>query len=93
MRFTVHVHPGARHPGVGGRHGDADEAPLTVRVGARAEGGRANEALRRMLADAFEVPVQAVHLVAGARGRTKLVEIDGPDPGPLQARLQALRQR
>jgi hypothetical protein len=93
VRFTVHVHPGARHPGVGGRHGDGDEAPLTVRVGAPAEAGRANEALRRMLADAFGVPVRAVRLVAGAGGRTKVVEIDGPDGEPLQATLQALRER
>ena len=93
MRFTVHVHPGARNPGVGGCHGEGDEAPLTVRVGAPAEGGRANEALRRALADAFGVPPRSVRLVAGARGRTKVVEVDGPDPERLQATLRALRRR
>jgi uncharacterized protein (TIGR00251 family) len=68
---------------VGGRRGDA----LTVAVTAPAVDGRANEAVRQALADAFGVRRRQVVIVSGERARDKVVEID-PEP-PEGARLLA----
>lgn len=42
--------------------------------------GAANGALLRLLAEALEVPVRDVRLVAGAGGRSKRVAVDGVTP-------------
>ncbi|TDV46290.1 DUF167 domain-containing protein [Actinophytocola oryzae] len=76
MRFAVRVKPGARREAVGGRHGDA----LVVAVAAPPVDGKANEAVRRALATAFGVRRQDVVIVAGDRGRDKVVELpDAPE--------------
>jgi uncharacterized protein (TIGR00251 family) len=81
VRFAVRVKPGARREAVGGRHGDA----LVVAVMAPAVEGKANEAVRKALAKAFAVRRQDVVIVAGERGRDKIIEVpDAP------ARLQEL---
>lgn len=68
----MRVTPGARHPGVGGRRGDA----LIVRVAAQAVGGAANRAVIQAVAKSFGVPKRAVTLLHGASGRSKLLEVD-----------------
>ena len=65
---------------------DPDGA-LRVRVRAAPAEGAANEALLRLLADALAVPKSGVRLVAGARGRRKLVEVGGLTADELHARL------
>jgi uncharacterized protein (TIGR00251 family) len=72
-RFAVRVKPGARREAVGGSHGGA----LVVAVTAPAVEGKANEALRKVLAKAFGVRRQDVTIVAGERGRDKVVEVPG----------------
>jgi uncharacterized protein (TIGR00251 family) len=64
-------------------HGDA----LRVRLAAPPVDGAANEALTRFLAERLRVPRSAVRLVSGETSRTKLVDVDGLDPGELSARL------
>ena len=81
MRFAVRVKPGARKEAVGGSHGDA----LVVAVTAPPVEGKANEAVRAALAKAFGVRKQDVTIVAGAKGRDKVVEL--PDD---RARLDEL---
>lgn len=39
--------------------------------------GKANEALRRLLAARLNVPLAAVTILSGARGRTKRVAVKG----------------
>jgi hypothetical protein len=73
MRISVHVQPGARRPGVGGRHGSV----LKVRVAERAVEGGATDATLAALAHAFGLARRDVRLVAGARAREKVVELDG----------------
>ncbi|MEU4803287.1 DUF167 domain-containing protein [Actinosynnema sp. NPDC023587] len=80
FRLGVRVKPGARRDVVGGRW---DGANLVVAVAAPAVEGKANDAVRRALAEAFGVRRQDVRIVRGERGRDKLVELD---PAPVDAR-------
>jgi uncharacterized protein (TIGR00251 family) len=73
LRIRVRVSPGARRTAVVGRYGDG----WKVRVAAPPEDGRANAELERHLADILGVDRRAVRIVAGARGREKVVAIDG----------------
>jgi uncharacterized protein (TIGR00251 family) len=83
-RFAVRVKPGAKRESVGGSHGDA----LVIAVTAPAIEGKANEAVRKALAKAFGVRRQDVTIVAGERGRDKVVDVPGADQ-----RLQELLSR
>ncbi|HEV2426719.1 MAG TPA: DUF167 domain-containing protein [Acidimicrobiales bacterium] len=85
LRFSLHVHPGSRHAGVGGSH-DGD---LVVRVRARAVSGAATAEALSLVAAALEVSASAVTLEHGGRSRTKLVAVAG-DEARLRARLRAL---
>jgi uncharacterized protein (TIGR00251 family) len=71
--FSVRVTPRARQDDIAGEHDGA----LKVRVVAPPTEDRANEALRRLLAEGLNVPVSAVRIVAGQRSRTKRVAIAG----------------
>ena len=53
------------------------QGALKIRLTAPPVDDRANEALRRLLASRLKVPLSAVRIAAGARGRTKRVEIQG----------------
>ena len=64
---------------------------LQVRVAAPAVEGAANTALVRLLADELGLAIRDVRIVAGARGRQKLVMIDGLDPDLIVARWPGLR--
>ncbi|MEU5692537.1 DUF167 domain-containing protein [Actinosynnema sp. NPDC020468] len=86
FRFAVRVKPGARRDAVGGRW---DERALVVAVAAPAVEGKANEAVRRVLAKAFGVRRQDVSVVAGERGRDKVVRVD-PAPADALTTLERL---
>jgi uncharacterized protein YggU (UPF0235/DUF167 family) len=77
------VIPGASTSGVVGRHGEA----WKIRVSAAPEGGRANEAVIRLLADTLSVPRDAVTVVSGHGGRDKIVELAGLGPTQIERRL------
>lgn len=84
--FVVHVVPRASRNGIEGEHAGA----LKVRLTAPPVDGRANEALRRILAERLDVPVSAVRIVAGGSSRTKRVSIAGVSAAHILA-LAALR--
>ena len=86
LRLNVHVHPGSKHPGVGGTH-DGD---LIVRVRERAVDGAATEAVVRAVAGAFNVPARTVSVVRGLTSRNKTLEISG-DVAALSVRLAELQ--
>lgn len=67
--LRVHLQPGARSEGAVGSHGDA----LKVSVRARAQDGRANEALLRLLARHLGAPLASLSLVSGQASRDKRV--------------------
>jgi uncharacterized protein (TIGR00251 family) len=84
-RVRVRVAPGATRAGVVGRHGEA----WKVRVTAAPEGGRANEAVVRLLADTLSLPRKAVTLVSGHGARDKIVELEGIAPSLIERRLSS----
>jgi uncharacterized protein (TIGR00251 family) len=82
-RLRVRVSPGARRGGVAGRVGEV----WKLRVTAPAEGGRANEAVVELLADAVDVPRRQVALVSGHTAREKVVELEGVEAAEVERRL------
>jgi uncharacterized protein len=82
-RVRVRVSPGARRGGVAGRVGEV----WKLRVTAPAEGGRANEAVVRLLADTMDVPRRSVLLVSGHTARDKVVELEGLEAAEVERRL------
>jgi uncharacterized protein (TIGR00251 family) len=79
----VRVTPGARRDEVIGWSGDE----LRIRLRAPPEGGQANQALRRLLAEKLDIPRFAVEIVAGATSRRKLLRIAGASKQELRRRL------
>jgi uncharacterized protein YggU (UPF0235/DUF167 family) len=64
---------------------------LRARVAAPAIEGAANQALLRLLADELDIPKRDVRLVAGAASRTKLIVIEGVDPGVILEKWPGLK--
>ena len=79
----MRVVPGARRPGVVGRHGSA----WKVRVSAPPEDGRANQALVGLLADTLRLPRNAVSIVSGHWSRDKIVACEGLSAHEVETRL------
>ena len=73
LNFSVRVVPRASRDVIEGEHAGA----LKVRVTAPPVDDRANQALRRLLAEHLNVPVSAVRIVAGEKSRNKRVAIAG----------------
>ncbi|MDQ8038686.1 MAG: DUF167 family protein [Pedobacter sp.] len=73
LLLQIHAQPGAKQSAFAGLHGDA----LKVRLAAPAQDGRANDELRRFLADAFAVSLAAVVLLSGESARRKRLRIIG----------------
>ncbi len=82
-RIAVKTQPNARGDAVVGWMGDT----LKVKVRAPALDGRANEALCEFLAGQLGLPRGSVHLVHGAKSRSKLVELRGIALRDARARL------
>jgi uncharacterized protein YggU (UPF0235/DUF167 family) len=60
-----------------------------VRVAAPPEGGRANDAVVRLLAETLALPREAVTLVSGHGARDKIVELAGVGPEQIERRLSS----
>lgn len=73
VSFTVRVQPRSSCDEIAGEYQDG----LKIRLTMPPEDGRANEALRRLLATRLKVPLAAVRIASGERSRTKRVEIHG----------------
>ena len=73
VSFTVRVQPRASRDEIAGEYQDG----LKIRLIAPPVDGRANEALRQLLATRLKVPLAAVRIASGERSRTKRVEIHG----------------
>jgi hypothetical protein len=85
----VRVHPRARRERIAGVHGDA----LKVEVTTAPEGGAANRAVERLLAEALGIPARDVAVVVGATSRSKVIAVDGLAGAEAAARLAAAAKR
>ena len=82
-RLRLRVSPGAARSAIVGRHGEG----WKVRVTAPAEGGKANEAVLRLVAAAASVPRRSVRVVSGHASRDKIIELDGVGQDETERRL------
>jgi uncharacterized protein (TIGR00251 family) len=85
VRLRLRVAPGAARPAIVGRYGDA----WKIRVAARPDRGRANDAVVALLAETLGVARATVHLVAGRSSRDKVVELSGISQQDVNRRLTA----
>ncbi|MFY9753985.1 MAG: DUF167 domain-containing protein [Candidatus Acidiferrales bacterium] len=83
VAFPVRISPRASRDAIEGEHAGA----LKVRLTAPPFDGRANDALRRLLAARLNLPLAAVRIVAGEKSRNKRVEIRGITPSQFLAVL------
>jgi uncharacterized protein (TIGR00251 family) len=83
-RLRLRVSAGAARTEIAGRHGDG----WKVRVAAPPENGRANDAVRELLAERLGLPRRAVTIVSGHTGREKVVELAGISQDRAEAKLQ-----
>jgi uncharacterized protein (TIGR00251 family) len=81
--LRLRVSPGARSNTIVGRYGDG----WKVRVTAPPEGGKANDAVLRLLAERLDLPGGSVTLVSGPSARDKIVELAGIDAAEAERRL------
>jgi hypothetical protein len=79
----VRVQPRARRDEIAGER----DGRLVVRVTAPPVDGKANAALRKLLAKRLGVPPGSVTVVRGEGSRDKLVEVDGLDDAVLRRTL------
>ena len=66
-RLRLRVSPGARSNAIVGRHGEG----WKVRVTAAPEGGKANDAVLRLLAERLDLPGNSLTLKSGPSSRDK----------------------
>ena len=89
VRARIRVTPRASREGIDGCRAEADGSPVLVaRVTAAPTDGKANAALIRLLAKAWDVPPSCLAVTAGAGDRRKTVLVRG-DAAGLLGRLAA----
>jgi uncharacterized protein len=81
IKLEVRLTPRAGRDEIGERR----DGVLQVRVKAPPVDGKANEALRTLIAKRAGVPKSRVTIVRGERSRRKLLAIEGADAGVLRA--------
>ena len=80
---VARMHPRFRRQWIVGRHGEG----WKVRVTAAPEGGKANDALLRLLAERLDLPTRSLTLVSGPSSKDKIVELHGIDTAEAERRL------
>ena len=84
LTFAVRVVPRASRSDVGGEFDGA----LRVRITAPPVDGAANRELIRLLAKTFNLPQNAIEIIAGNNSKNKIVRIDGADVARLEQLIQ-----
>jgi hypothetical protein len=81
LSFLVRVQPRASRNEIDGEW----QGALRIRLNVPPVEGRANEALRRFLAHCLNVPLAAVKIASGQRGRLKRIEVQGAKAEQIRA--------
>jgi uncharacterized protein (TIGR00251 family) len=91
VRLALRVSPGAGRDAIAGLiEMPPGETRLKVSVTAPPEGGKANDAVIRLLAKSWKLPRTSLTVVAGATDRNKLIHIQGDAPALMQRLLPLL---
>jgi uncharacterized protein (TIGR00251 family) len=85
IRLKVRVIPNARKNEVVACSGDE----IRLKVKAPAVDGKANAALIEYLSELANVSRSRVAIKAGEKARIKVIEIDGPSPDEVRARIRS----
>jgi uncharacterized protein (TIGR00251 family) len=83
----VKVVPGASKTCIVGRYGDA----IKIQVAAAPEGGKANDAVIKLIADTLGIRRQQVQLVRGHAHPRKTIEVDGVDQATVDSALAGVK--
>jgi uncharacterized protein YggU (UPF0235/DUF167 family) len=86
-RLSVRVHPGARHEALVGRR---DNGEWKLAVSDPPEGGRANEAVVKLVASLLGLKPRQVSVARGLSSRAKQIEVEGLTLLEAERRLAAL---
>jgi uncharacterized protein len=70
-RLALRVTPGARTEGI-----ELGDGQVLIKVRVKPEDGKANDKVLELLAKALGVATSRLHLLRGATGREKLVQLD-----------------
>jgi uncharacterized protein (TIGR00251 family) len=73
VTLKVRLQPRASRDGIDGLHGDA----LKVKVTAPPVEGKANKAVKKLLAEKFGLSPSQIEIIAGERSRDKVLRISG----------------
>ncbi len=83
--FSVRVVTRAVRAEIAGIH---EDGVLKIRLtSSPSDGDAVNEELLAFLAERLRVPVTAIEIVAGQKGREKLISVEGIQPSDLEERL------
>lgn len=85
--LEVKAVPGASRSEIAGKLGDA----LKIRVAAPPEKGKANEAIRKLLSEKLELPLETIELARGDSSAKKLFRITGLSQDELLKQLEHYR--
>ena len=78
LRLAVRLTPKGGRDAIDGWYDAPDgRRYLKARVSAVAEDGKANDALRRLIAKELNIGATHVRIVSGAASRMKVIELDG----------------
>jgi uncharacterized protein (TIGR00251 family) len=81
--LRLHIVPNAKQNKVVGEHGTA----IKIKLRAPAVEGKANAALRSLLAEVLNVPEREVFLERGEKSREKMIRVEGLTDEELRRRL------
>ena len=84
VEIDIRVIPRARKTGLGG----VRDGALLVRLAAPPVDNAANDTLNRFLCDLLHVPIRAIRIISGERGRRKRVAIAGISADEVRRRVQ-----
>lgn len=89
VTLAVRAQPGAKKTAIAGIYGEGTEAQLKIAVQAPPIEGRANEALIKFLAAAFNLPKSSIELISGDLSRTKVFLLRGAELDSIRIALNS----
>lgn len=77
INLTIKVQPKSKKPGIQGQTTSKTGDCLKIGVSEPAEGGKANQAVVKILSKALSIPMSNINIIIGQTSRDKAVNIIG----------------